>query len=94
MESVDFVDEESARRIEELRKPFELAHAYARVERATLMPDGKQETDGALPSLRLVTQQNITLNSILTKYSFTVSCTMLTSFLKVIYPQLAQQKKA
>jgi 5'-deoxynucleotidase YfbR-like HD superfamily hydrolase len=46
MESVEYVDEEAARRIEELRGPFELGHAYARVERATLMPDGKHETDG------------------------------------------------
>lgn len=44
--TVDYVDQEAAKRIEELREPFELAHRYARVERATLMPDGKHETDG------------------------------------------------
>jgi 5'-deoxynucleotidase YfbR-like HD superfamily hydrolase len=43
---VEYVDQEAARRIEELQGPFELAHQYARVERATLMPDGKPETDG------------------------------------------------
>lgn len=43
---IEYVDQEAARRIEELQGPFELAQQYARVERATLMPDGKQETDG------------------------------------------------
>lgn len=46
MRPEEFVDLEALRRIEELREPFEFAHKYARVERATLMPDGKPETDG------------------------------------------------
>jgi 5'-deoxynucleotidase YfbR-like HD superfamily hydrolase len=43
---VDYVDEESARRIAELEEPFQLGHRYARVDRGTLMPDGRPETDG------------------------------------------------
>ena len=42
----NFTQEEARRRIDELKAPFELAHQYARIERATLMPDGKPETDG------------------------------------------------
>lgn len=37
---------EARRRIDELEEPFQLAHRYARVERATRMVDGKPETDG------------------------------------------------
>jgi 5'-deoxynucleotidase YfbR-like HD superfamily hydrolase len=43
---VEYVDQEAARRIEDLQGPFELAHQYAQVERATLMSDGEHETDG------------------------------------------------
>lgn len=37
---------EARRRIDELAGPFEFAHTYARVERGTVMPDGRHETDG------------------------------------------------
>lgn len=43
----EFIDSpEARRRLEELDPAFEMGHQYARVERATLMPDGEFETDG------------------------------------------------
>lgn len=37
---------EARHRLEELDPAFEMGHQYARVERKTLMPDGRFETDG------------------------------------------------
>ncbi len=37
---------QALRRLEELDPAFEMGHQYARVERKTVMPDGKFETDG------------------------------------------------
>ncbi len=38
--------DEASRRLDELTPAFEIGQRYARVERATLMPDKKPETDG------------------------------------------------
>lgn len=46
MEKKSIDSREALRRIDELVEPFEFGHTYARVERGTIMPDGKPETDG------------------------------------------------
>lgn len=37
---------EARERLQALAKPFQLGHDYARVQRATVLPDGQRETDG------------------------------------------------
>lgn len=39
-------ESEARRRLEELAPAFEIGHQYARVERSTMMPDGRFETNG------------------------------------------------
>lgn len=46
MEKTSIDSSEARRRIEELAEPFVFAHKYARVERGTVMEDGRPETDG------------------------------------------------
>jgi 5'-deoxynucleotidase YfbR-like HD superfamily hydrolase len=46
MEKTSIDRTEARRRIDELEAAFKLGHQYARVERGTVMPDGKPETDG------------------------------------------------
>lgn len=38
-------ESEASRRLEELKPAFEIGHSYARVERSTIMPDDKRETN-------------------------------------------------
>lgn len=38
-------EEEALRRLGDLKPAFEMGHQYARIERATVMPDGQHETD-------------------------------------------------
>lgn len=45
MEKTNIDSQEARRRIDGLKPVIRLAYRYARVERATLMPDGKHETD-------------------------------------------------
>ena len=45
MEKTNIDPQEARKRIDDLEPVVGLAYAYARVERATLMPDGKHETD-------------------------------------------------
>lgn len=44
--SEKITEPEALRRLEALDPAFDMGHRYARTERATLMPDGKFETDG------------------------------------------------
>lgn len=45
MEKTNINSTEARRRIDELEDVYQLAYEYGRVERATVMPDGRQETD-------------------------------------------------